>query len=218
VVTTEDGELAYPPKLQPALQSPIARMRREASWLLVRGWRLATSDGAAGVARGTWRWTSRMGLRTYGMRRLAWWIWWSRRSGQHFLVAFVDVDGLSRVDQALGRRAAKRVVRAVGHAVRAELGARTLIFRYGGDEYVCALRTYSIAELENKLASARGNLIRKMGRGFTAGIAQLRSEDTPYTLVKRAELHMFGAKTTPGIAATGSLLPARREAQDAPST
>jgi GGDEF domain-containing protein len=154
-----------------------------------------------------------MAVRAYGMRQLSWRIWWARRSGRpDLLVAFIDVDGLSRVDQVFGRSAAKREVRAVGLQVRAQLGARPLMFRYGGDEYVCVLTNFSIAELENKLTSARGNLIRSRGRGFTAGVAQLRPEDTAYTLVKRAELHMFGAKESPGVAVTGSLLPANREA------
>jgi hypothetical protein len=87
-----------------------------------------------------------------------------------------------------------------------------LIFRYGGDEYVCALATSSFAELEDMLTSARRNLIGSRRRGFTAGIAQLRPEDGAYRVVKRAELHMFGAKESPGVTVTGSLLPANREA------
>jgi GGDEF domain-containing protein len=154
-----------------------------------------------------------MAIRAYGMRRLSWRIWWARRSGRpELLVAFIDVDGLSRVDQVFGRPAATREVRAVGRQLRAQLGAPPLIFRYGGDEYVCALATSSFAELEDMLTSARRNLIGSRRRGFTAGIAQLRPEDGAYRVVKRAELHMFGAKESPGVTVTGSLLPANREA------
>jgi len=205
-----DDQAAYPPKLQPALRGRVARIRREARWVLIRCWRLATSEGPIGVARGSWRWASRMFVRLYGMGRLSGQIWLGRRSRNgHFPVAFVDVDGLSRVDQALGRPAARRVVRLVGRQLRAHLGPQALVFRYGGDEYVCTLPTTTMARLSEKLVSARSDVMRSCGRGFTVGIAQLRPDDSAYTVVKRAELHMFGAKAAPGVAVSSSLLPGR---------
>jgi diguanylate cyclase (GGDEF)-like protein len=212
-MTVQDRELVYPAKLQPALDSRLARMRREAGWLMIRSWRLVTSDGLIGLVRGAWRWVSRMALRGWGMRRLSLQIRRAQRPGSpNLLVAFVDVDGLSRVDEALGRPAAARIVRKVGRHIRAELGSRALIFRYGGDEYVCVLSTSSISELAEDLARARQKLLRKCGRAFTAGITEFRPQDTAYTVVKRAELHMFGAKESPSVTVTSSLLPVSREA------
>jgi hypothetical protein len=51
-MTVQDRELVYPPKLQPALDSRLARMRREAGWLMIRGWRLVTCEaGGCDVSR-----------------------------------------------------------------------------------------------------------------------------------------------------------------------
>lgn len=154
-----------------------------------------------------------MALRGYGMRRLSSQIRRAQRPGKpNLLVAFVDVDGLSRVDEVFGRPAAARIVRKVGRHIRAELGSRAFIFRYGGDEYVCMLSTSSISELAEDLTRARHKLLGVCGRAFTAGIAELRPQDTAYTVVKRAELHMFGAKDSPNVTVTSSLLPVSREA------
>jgi GGDEF domain-containing protein len=207
-----DDQSAYPPKLQPALRGRAARIRREARWVLMRFARLGTSEGPIGVARGSWRWTSRMLVRLYGMGRLSGQMWWGRRTrNAHFPVAFVDVDGLSRVDQALGRPAATRVVKLVGRELRANLGPHALVFRYGGDEYVCTLPTSNLTGLSEKLVAARADVMRSCGRGFTVGIAQLRPDDSAYTVVKRAELHMFGAKAAPGVALSSGPVPGRED-------
>jgi diguanylate cyclase (GGDEF)-like protein len=141
-----------------------------------------------------------MTFRSWGMRRLSLRIWHARRPGvQNLLVAFVDVDGLTRVDELFGRRAAARIVREVGRRLRAELGPRAFVFRYGGDEYVCVLHTSSIPELTEYLARARDNSMGVCGRAFTAGITELRAVDTAYTVVKRAEIQMFEAKHSPRL-------------------
>ena len=199
-MTLRDGDLAYPSKHQPALDSRLARMWREIRWLQIRWWNLATSEGLHGVVRGAWRWTSRMALRGIGMQRLSFQIRSARWHGRpDLLVVFADVDGLSSIDEVFGRPAAAQIVRTIGRQLRLELGSEALIFRYGGDEYVCFLSTVTVSQLTESLMASRSKLLADGGRAFTAGIAEVRPEDSAYSVVKRAELHMFGAKSLPGV-------------------
>lgn len=60
----------------------------------------------------------------------------AQRAGADLAVLFVDVDHLKDVNDTLGHRAGSETLRRVGQALRARLGDRGEVFRFGGDEFV----------------------------------------------------------------------------------
>ena len=54
----------------------------------------------------------------------------AKRTNQPFTLAFVDVDGLKRVNDSLGHAAGDHLVRAIAKAIRARLRLYDVIVRY----------------------------------------------------------------------------------------
>jgi diguanylate cyclase (GGDEF)-like protein len=61
------------------------------------------------------------------------------RTRQPLVLAFVDVDHLKEINDVHGHAAGDQVLQAVAETLRTTLRGYDLIFRYGGDEFVCAL-------------------------------------------------------------------------------
>ncbi len=61
------------------------------------------------------------------------------RSRELFTLAFVDVDGLKRINDECGHLAGDAVLREVAHTVAEHLRSYDLIIRFGGDEFLVAL-------------------------------------------------------------------------------
>ena len=88
--------------------------------------------------------------------------------------------------------AGDRVLRNVVDALRGNLRASDLIFRYGGDEFVCALPDSDAASCELRLTRVN----EELGRGpvpaqISAGFADLRPDDSTATLVARADAALY---------------------------
>lgn len=60
----------------------------------------------------------------------------ARRAGAPLLVAYIDVDGLKRVNDTYGHEEGDRVIVAVGHALHDSARAGDLVARVGGDEFI----------------------------------------------------------------------------------
>jgi diguanylate cyclase (GGDEF)-like protein len=116
----------------------------------------------------------------------------SRRSGTPLLVGFIDVDGLKRVNDTQGHAAGDRVLVRVAATLRANLRASDLVFRYGGDEFVCALPDVDIAFGEARLAQVNVELARGSApASVTAGFAAGRAEESSAALVARADEALY---------------------------
>jgi GGDEF domain-containing protein len=192
-VTVEDHAVRQP-KVQPVFSSRLARAQWHVAWLASRTVVLMASEGATGVARGFGRWASRMTRRWPGMVVLTLFVWHSRLSGKHLVVSFSDIDGLTAIDRSLGRRHASSVVEAVGLQLRAHLYPKALVFRYGGDEWVCAMPNSELLTARQLMGQARAALLKAGGPTFTTGLAELQADDTPYSVVRRAEIEMLSSK------------------------
>ncbi|HZI17933.1 MAG TPA: GGDEF domain-containing protein [Pyrinomonadaceae bacterium] len=59
----------------------------------------------------------------------------ARRSGQHFSVAYMDVDDFKQVNDRLGHSAGDRLLRTVADAVRSNVRDVDAVARVGGDEF-----------------------------------------------------------------------------------
>ena len=114
----------------------------------------------------------------------------ARRTGQAFVLAFVDVDGLKAINDTRGHAAGDEVLQDVVAAVKGVVRDYDLIVRYGGDEFVCGLLDLNFDEAATRFARARKDLADR-GVAFSVGLAVLDGNDTLQALIDRADLAMY---------------------------
>ena len=134
-------------------------------------------------------------MRRAGRDQLAAEIERARRASGRLVVAFVDVDGLKRLNDQRGHGAGDVLLAAVGSALRESLRPYDLVIRYGGDEFVCALPGASLAACAQGMARARQRVAKKISRGsFSVGYAELQSTDSLADVVRRADADMYARR------------------------
>ena len=135
----------------------------------------------------------------------------ARRLGSKgVVVAFIDVDGLKRVNDTKGHAAGDELLRQVVAAIKERVRAYDLVFRYGGDEFVCGLIDVSIEQAQRTLADIQRNIAeRTRGGRVSAGLAAWRPGDDATRLLHRADAALYEERARvrggrrPPIALTG---------------
>ena len=124
-----------------------------------------------------------------------------RSPDERLVVAFTDVDGLKRLNDTSGHAEGDRLLRDLTAAMTQRLRSHDIVFRYGGDEFVCILPGASI-EGAAPIFGAVADAFRESGSGreFSVGLTELREGDTPETLVARADNALYEARS---VAAAG---------------
>ena len=91
----------------------------------------------------------------------------ARRQGDAVHCIFVDIDGLKRVNDALGHAVGDEVIVAVAEALRAATRATDVVARWGGDEFCVVGPGPGMAplELERRVRGRCGARLRGPGRG-----------------------------------------------------
>jgi diguanylate cyclase (GGDEF)-like protein len=118
----------------------------------------------------------------------------ARRTDDQLVLAFVDVDGLKRVNDTYGHAAGDQLLRDVVAALRARLRSYDLIVRYGGDEFVCALPGADIATAQNRFDEVEETLKETNGQtSITVGLDRLRDPDSLDDLIARADAALYAA-------------------------
>jgi diguanylate cyclase (GGDEF)-like protein len=114
----------------------------------------------------------------------------ARRTGQPFVLAFMDVDGLKAINDTHGHAAGDDVLRQVVAVVRKVVRDYDLIIRYGGDEFVCGLLDLNLDDAANRFANTRKDLAGH-GVAFSVGLAVLGGNDSLQDLIDRADRAMY---------------------------
>jgi diguanylate cyclase (GGDEF)-like protein len=119
-----------------------------------------------------------------------------RRPGGVLMVAFVDVDGLKRINDSRGHLAGDALLRLVGKTLAANLRPYDVIVRYGGDEFVCAMPDMSAPEARArflKICHALAAVDAAYSLGF--GLAQSTETDTLDEVIARADSDLFSGRS-----------------------
>jgi diguanylate cyclase (GGDEF)-like protein len=116
------------------------------------------------------------------------------RAASGFVMAFVDVDGMKRVNDAEGHVVGDTVLRTLVAHMRMNLRSFDPIMRYGGDEFVAGLGGMSVAEAKRRFAVIDRAVRTDVGVGITVGIAELQPEETLESLTARADAALLKAK------------------------
>jgi diguanylate cyclase (GGDEF)-like protein len=78
----------------------------------------------------------------------------ARRTGEHFVVAFIDMDRLKPINDTLGHQAGDAAIAEIAEVLRACFRGSDILGRLGGDEFAALLP----ATAENSEASIRQRL------------------------------------------------------------
>ena len=115
-------------------------------------------------------------------------------------LAFIDADGLKKVNADQGHAAGDTLLRNLHGALQARLRPYDPIVRWGGDEFVCAVAGASLDEAQTRIEQAQGDLAQLDPEvHFTFGLATLEPGDTIGNLVDRADSAQREAKQKKGI-------------------
>ena len=112
----------------------------------------------------------------------------SRRTREPLALAFVDVDRLKGINDAPGHAAGDRMLLEVARTLKAKLRGYDLIFRYGGDEFVCALAGLHVDDASTRMSLVQATLSDGSEHGsVSVGVAELQDDDSLESLMARAD-------------------------------
>ncbi|HTZ09621.1 MAG TPA: GGDEF domain-containing protein [Acidimicrobiales bacterium] len=116
----------------------------------------------------------------------------ARRSGERFVLGYLNVDGMKRVNDGRGPRAGDELLRRVTAALRATLRSYDVIARLGGDEFLFSLPGADLTTAELRFKEFAVILAEDApGASASVGFAELDHEDTLDDLVAAAESAML---------------------------
>jgi diguanylate cyclase (GGDEF)-like protein len=119
----------------------------------------------------------------------------SRRSGEPFVLAFVDVDGLKEVNDGRGHAAGDALLQSVVEALESKMRSYDPIVRVGGDEFLCGFTNIGLDASGRRIDEIRAAVTQQSAGGsITVGLASLGATETLEELTVRADLNMYSQK------------------------
>ncbi len=119
-------------------------------------------------------------------------------------VAFLDVDGLKRVNDRDGHAAGDAVLLSVGAALVEKLRSYDLVVRWGGDEFVCALPSTTPDEARRRMSDVHRRVVElNHDASFSVGIVELAPEDSLQDVIDRADHELYAARSAAGQSGGG---------------
>jgi len=120
-----------------------------------------------------------------------------------FSLLLIDVDNFKEINDKYGHQAGDRILKGVAFNLKSALRDSDFVARFGGDEFAVILfRTSGAAAMDvaAKLCSAQTEnrlLLDGVNVGVTlsVGAAESSDTDTPESLLKRADLALYRAKS-----------------------
>ncbi len=115
-----------------------------------------------------------------------------RNGGRGVVVVFIDVDGLKTVNDTIGHSAGDALLQTVVQSASTHLRSYDIIFRYGGDEFVCALTEATLADARKRLKSIQEHIQEHTGgNSVSFGLAVAQRNDSLETLLARADADLY---------------------------
>jgi len=127
-----------------------------------------------------------------------------RRLGWSFGVIFVDVDRFKQVNDTYGHQTGDKVLKMVSQTLVKSCRSFDLVGRWGGEEFVCVISKLKdqnqivyIAERLRALVESSWVSLTDCSFQVTIslGVTLARIQDTPETLIQRADGLMYRSKT-----------------------
>jgi diguanylate cyclase (GGDEF)-like protein len=133
----------------------------------------------------------------------------ARRETGQFALLYLDLDKFKPINDTFGHAAGDQLLRGVGRRIRAQVRESDTVARLGGDEFAVILPSIIGRE---QVAIVAGKIIAALAAPFTLGSQKQRVEigvsigialypadaNDHETLIKKADVAMYDAKTTRG--------------------
>jgi len=127
----------------------------------------------------------------------------AKESREPFCLIMFDVDGFKEINDAFGHVAGDKVLRKVAECLKGSFRENDFIARYGGDEFAAIIERMDRPMALERLEAFKKNLSKirfvshKKGElriTVSSGVAEATGEDTPDTIVERADEEMYKEK------------------------
>jgi diguanylate cyclase (GGDEF)-like protein len=119
----------------------------------------------------------------------------ARRTGDTFVLAFVDVNNLKERNDLHGHIAGDRLLRKIADTLRANVRSYDLVVRYGGDEFVCGLPALDVNDAAERFARINEDLAATDEASVAFGLAELERGDSLTDLITRADSVMYANRS-----------------------
>lgn len=121
---------------------------------------------------------------------------------QRFLLCFLDLDGLKKVNDLYGHEEGDRYIRTVTEQIQCACrSGGSLLFRYGGDEFLILFSEMTLEKAEEKIREIRERLRSVMARqdflyplSFSYGLVESDAFTEGKELVETADHRMYEQK------------------------
>jgi diguanylate cyclase (GGDEF)-like protein len=128
----------------------------------------------------------------------------ARRNHKPMSIAFFDVDGLKQVNDKDGHAAGDELLQQVVSAMTHNCRSYDLVFRYGGDEFVCVLVDTNAHDASKRVEAIHTAIdAATEGHTISVGTATLTDEDTAESMLDRADRGMYYDRQQRVITMTG---------------
>ena len=117
------------------------------------------------------------------------------KTGEVFTLAFVDLAEFKSINDQHGHKVGDEVLLEIGKRLRAGVSSRDLVARYGGDEFLVALRDpATLIRLRESLEAAVMTSVGQINvRADVGHVPFERGEDVD-VLLERADAAMYSSK------------------------
>ncbi len=116
-----------------------------------------------------------------------------KKPGAMLSIVFIDIDNFKDYNDRFGHAAGDNALRSMANVLGLHLYTGEFVVRYGGDEFIVVLFRNDV-EANRYIDLSLKNFREYTTLSASAGIAQLRPEDTPETLIKLADDAMYAKK------------------------
>ena len=129
----------------------------------------------------------------------------AKEKGEPFCLLMADVDHFKSFNDRFGHRVGDQVLKLVARSLNATLSGERISARFGGEEFAVILQGTELSEAVSRAQAFRRSLAerevtdRKSGTNYgqvtiSIGVARHRTEDTPSSLIGRADQALYEAK------------------------
>ncbi len=128
----------------------------------------------------------------------------ARRRKSPLCVGLLDIDNFKKLNDSLGHEAGDAALIHLVSVIRDTLRPQDTIARFGGEEFIILLPDTPLDNAQKALVRVQRELTRriflheneKLLITFSAGVTELRADDTQASVTRRADEAMYAAKNS----------------------
>ena len=139
-------------------------------------------------------------------RTLQRWLARAQKAEGSFVLALLDIDNFKRVNDTYGHPVGDRVLLAAARTLTSQMRPEDLVARYGGEEFAVLMSGASLRQAEPRMRQLLKAIasevyefdhqghIERLSYTVSAGVTESSADDTPETIIKRADDGLYDAK------------------------